>query len=152
MKIAMRFEGGEELARALNALPMALSRRVVLQALTEGAEPIRAKAERLAPWNREPHPYGHLAQHIIVGTANRLGSVAGGRWERRDEDEHAVAVGPRKDFFYGIFQEYGTRFHGAQPFMRPAFDGETPKALGLIGQALWKALAKAAPTSLQVAA
>lgn len=31
-------------------------------------------------------------------------------------------VGPDSGGFYGLFQENGTIFHAAQPFMRPAFD------------------------------
>ena len=31
-------------------------------------------------------------------------------------------TGPGKDGFHGLFQELGTIFHAAQPFMRPSFD------------------------------
>jgi len=39
-----------------------------------------------------------------------------------DEGFLQVMVGPSKKAYYGIFQEFGTRFMKAQPFMRPAFE------------------------------
>jgi HK97 gp10 family phage protein len=54
----------------------------------------------------------------------------------------AVAVGPSKAGFYGIFQEFGTVHHGAQPFARPAFDQTVQKSLGILAAALWQAIGK----------
>lgn len=33
------------------------------------------------------------------------------------------------DPFYGLFQEFGTAHHAAQPFMRPAFEQSKEQAL-----------------------
>lgn len=134
---AMRFEGGTELARNLNALPVAVSARICMAVLKLAAHPIQERATQLAP-----HAPGEpdLRDNIGISAASRLGSTEGGRWRAREEGEFAVAIGPTKDFFYGLFQEYGTVRHGAQPFMRPAFDSEAPKALGIIGRELWIAI------------
>jgi HK97 gp10 family phage protein len=86
-----------------------------------------------------------LQDHIVVQTVTRVGSVQGGRWQRTGGDEAWVAIGPQSAFFYGLFQEYGTRFHRAQPFLRPALDGEAQVALGILGRELWAALRLAAP-------
>lgn len=136
-RFSMTFTGGKELASALRTLPDALSRQILLGALTEAAEPMRQRMSQLAP--REPGK-PDIADNIGISVANRLGDIDGGRWEARSEDEHAVAVGPTKNFFYGIFLEYGTVKMRAQPFMRPAFDTEAPRALSQIGNRIWAAI------------
>lgn len=148
MIVKVAFEGGEELARTLNSLPALYTRHVILEALKEGAEPIRATAAQLAPLGETEN----LSDNMTISVTNRLGSTAGGRWQNRDESNHAVAVGPSKDEFYGLFQEYGTVHHGAQPFLRPAFDREGQTALNIIGDALWWALRRMLPSGLKQAA
>lgn len=125
MKIAMRFEGGDELAANLAKLSMPLSKKIVREALLEAAEPIRAMAARIAP-----HAPGapDLRDHIAVAPV-------------RSSELGAVAVGPTREFYYGFFQEFGTKHHGAHAFMRPAFDTQAEKALGVLGKALWRELA-----------
>jgi HK97 gp10 family phage protein len=138
----MEFAGGEELARVLNKLPSAVAQRsVLLKALRAGAEPMRSTAEQLAPRRT-----GRLAENIIVQTVTRIGSPQGGKW-RSTDGEAWVAVGPRKEYFYGLFQEYGTKRHSARPFMRPAFMSGAPAALPIISAELWRALRKEIPTS-----
>jgi len=51
-----------------------------------------------------------------------------------------MAVGPTT--FVGVFQEFGTVVHGAQPFMRPAWDAGRDKVLKDFGVQLWKAIAR----------
>lgn len=122
---AMRFEGGQELAAALRTLPSRVSKRIVKEALTDGAEPMRRRMSALAP--REPGA-PDIADNIVTGTARG--------------EEGGVSVGPRKGlFFYGVFLEFGTIKMGAEPFMRPAFDSDALTGLGIIGQRLWQALA-----------
>lgn len=127
MKLAMRFEGGSDLAAALAQLRPRVSRKVQLDALREGAEPMRQRMAELAP--HEPGK-PDLKDTMTVSTA-------------RGEDirEVAVAVGPSKVGFYGSFQEFGTVHHSAQPFARPAFDAVSPESLRIISAALWRELA-----------
>lgn len=134
----MRFEGGAELARTLESLPAALSYRVLIEGLKEAAEPMRQRMAELAP--REPGA-PDLAENMGISVADRIGSTEGGRWQAREKEQAVVAVGPTKNFFYGLFQEYGTSRHGAQPFMRPAFDTTAPIALGIMGRVFWTILA-----------
>lgn len=124
--ITMRFEGGDELAAALDALSTRITKRLLIEALTEAAEPLRSRARRIAP--RAPGP-PDLADHIETMT------LRGGY-----EGSPAVVVGPTKEVFYGSFQEFGTSRHGAQPFMRPAFDTEAAGAIEVIKAALWREL------------
>lgn len=132
MKMTMRFEGGRELAAALAALPARVSKRVVKEALVEAAEPMRASAAQMAP--REPGA-PDIADNIVISAGR------GGKDEFGDDRATSVAVGPSKGFFYGYYQEYGTRHHGAQPFMRPAFESTTGTSLAILSKALWRELA-----------
>ena len=130
----MHIEGGKELAENLRRLPEGLEPKVMIEALTAGAEPMRARMAQLAP-RRAGKP--DIADNIVISVASRIGSVEGGRWEARSEGEHAVAVGPAKWTYWGIFQEYGTVHHAAQPFMRPGFDSTAQTSLSIILQRLW---------------
>jgi HK97 gp10 family phage protein len=123
--ITIRVEGGDRLARTLRELPDRVNRRMQRDALMVAAEPIRGAAAAMAP--RAPGA-PDLADNIRISNA------------RPEDGSVAVAIGPSKNFFYGKFQEFGTSRHGAQPFMRPAWDREGTKALQTIKSALWKAL------------
>lgn len=123
----MRVEGGAELAKALDGLSTRLTKSIVRDALYMGGEPIRKVAGENAP-RRAPAP--DMADHIGISNA-----------KPREDDIAAVAIGPTKDFYYGLFQELGTIHHAAHAFMRPAFDTQAPKGLTLIGEELWRALA-----------
>lgn len=125
--IAMRFEGGKELAAALAKLPERASRRVQREALREAGEPMRAHMASTAPY--DPKTKVHLRDEIVLANA------------RVESGEPAIAIGPSKRVFWGAFQEDGTAFHAAQPFMRPAFDVIAPKSLQILGAALWRELA-----------
>lgn len=135
--IALKLTGGPQMAAALNALASTLRKSVLLEALKAAAEPMRARMAQLAP-RRSPAP--DLADNISISTATRIGSVFGGKWEAANDTEAAVAIGPSKDFFYGIFAEYGTVKQSAQPFMRPAFDSEAQNALDIFSARIWKVL------------
>lgn len=131
MKVSVRIEGGAELAKVLNDLPKRVSKRVLRNALEAAGEPIRQGMARLAP--REPGA-PDLADHMVI-SGTRVEGL-------QDNDQTAaVAIGPEREFFYGFFQEWGTAFHGAQPFARPAFDSGVDRALKEITSALWTELA-----------
>jgi HK97 gp10 family phage protein len=128
MNLSVRFEGGAELAKTLNALPTAVSRKIQNDALEAAAEPIVAVARRMAP--REPGGRD-LADNIEQQTKRA------GVDEFGDAKAAMVVVGPLKGFFYGHFQEWGTVRHAAQPFMRPAFEQNKERSLTIIKDRLW---------------
>ncbi len=128
MKMSVKFEGGAELARTLNALPTRLSRQIKREALLDSAEPMVAVARRMAP--REPGA-PDIADNIEA-QASRGGLDAFG-----DEKATTVVIGPARGFFYGYYLEFGTVKMGAQPFMRPAFDSQKDRTLALIRERLW---------------
>jgi len=123
--ISLRVEGGEKLMKALGELPNRVSRSVQREALKVGGEKIRQAARAIAP--RAPGA-PDMADHIEIGNA------------RTDDGSVGISIGPTKGFFYGHFQEFGTTRHGAQPFLRPAFDSEGGTALKLISAETWAAL------------
>lgn len=125
MKIAMKFDGGTALDKALGNLTKRMGTRVMRGALLSGAEVIRRRAAQNAPYAPGPPD---LRDNI------------GKNYVRRTDEQAAVAVGPVRGFAYGLPQELGTRKHAAQPFMRPAFDTEGQNALGAIRQDLQREL------------
>lgn len=136
MRAHLKTTGGPELLRNLRALEHAVARPIQVEALTAGAEPIRAAAAALAKRSARGGP--HLADDIVIGVP----SLA--QLERREHfDETVVEVGPSKrptDHFYGYFQEYGTRRHPAHPFLRPAFDTHHQESLAIAFRHLWAAI------------
>lgn len=135
---SIRIEGLKELGDTLNQMSERLRKKVLRDVLTEAAEPMRAMASRLAPRDE-----GHLRERIVVRGTTTAASEMDGMisFGRNDEYQASVAMGPTRAAFYGGFQEFGTVRHGAQPFMRPAFDAEAQKALRGIGEMLWRELA-----------
>jgi HK97 gp10 family phage protein len=136
----MKITGGKELARGFQQLSAAVGARVLRQGLTAAAEPMRVAMGRFAP--REPGA-PDLADHMVVSRITKIGSTDGGPAEKKNATEEAVAVGPAKDFFYGLFQEYGTARGGKfTPFARPAFDTTAAQSLQILIAVLWQALVK----------
>jgi len=125
--ITVKFTGGVELAATLEKLPQRVSTRIQREALMDAAEPMRKRMAQLAPF--EP---GKPDLRDAMTISNARG---------QDARETAVAVGPSKAGFYGSFLELGTKFIHARPFVRPAFDENVQKSLGILGAAMWTALA-----------
>lgn len=121
----MSFTGGPELAAALAKLPLKVSSSVLVAALSEGAEPIRASMASTAPRSDEAP---HVADHIVISRA-------------RTEDQAAVAIGPAKGFPYAVPLEFGSVDTAAQPFARPAYDANIAQTVAITGAVIWRELA-----------
>jgi HK97 gp10 family phage protein len=133
--IAVKFDGGLELARTLAALPEAVSRKVQTDALVAGGERIRKRAAELAPRGTEPGP--DLADYILCTPVKRTSS------EIEAGVDATAGIGVPKRFFYDVMLEFGTKHAPrAQPFYRPALDEAGPLAIKTIAAELWAALAK----------
>lgn len=132
----MKVEGVNDVVRALHDMGAVGSRRTLTEALKRGAEPIRDRASSLA--KRAPGE-PDLADHITISVG-------------RTTDEHTavVLVGPTKEErsdqpgktfdAQGRFLEFGTSDTAAQPFLRPALDGEGHGAAAEILEELWREL------------
>jgi len=138
VRLGLTVSGGEVLAANLRRLGDAVRRRALLGVLRAAAEPIRGRAAELAPL--DPATPIDLKESMVISAATKIGSVAGGAWDAADPFQAAVAVGPARNIFYGIYQEYGTVRHSAQPFLRPAFDYGTDRSLAILRDGLWRLL------------
>jgi HK97 gp10 family phage protein len=117
MRVSVRIDGGPRVAAALRQLSHRVSRQVQLEALRQAAVPMAEVAEEAAPY--DPNIWGHLREEMMIRRAV---------YER----DAAVAMGPWKKTFWGGFQEWGTAYHEAQPFMRPAFDQTVQQSFKII--------------------
>lgn len=143
-----KFEGGKELAAALESLPESVRRPVLLKALKAAGVPMAEQMGSLAPRDTsgfEGEGHVPLADSMKISVATR---VMGEFLDR--ETVGAVAVGPSKDAFWGLFQEYGTAFHGAQPFARPSFDANYEQALAIFRAQMWAEIRAAAESGAAV--
>ena len=135
----MRVEGVNDLVRTLERMSQKASRRVLAGALRRGAEPIKERAQSLAA-RRAGAP--DLADHIIIsggrGNGDNVVMLVGPSKEERSDQ-------PGKTFdSQGVFLEMGTSDTPAQPFLRPALDGEGEGAADLIMEHLWDQIAEEA--------
>ena len=134
--MAQRFKikGLRALERGLMEMSRATGKNVLKRALIEAGEPIAAAARR-----RAPHLSGYLKASIDTGTKLTK------RQRRLHRKQSAVEV------YVGAgglpqahLQEFGSGRHGAQPFLRPAWDGGRMQALNSIKAALARQIEKAA--------
>ncbi|WP_374638500.1 HK97-gp10 family putative phage morphogenesis protein [Agrobacterium salinitolerans] len=135
-KQTVTIDGLKELDQALSALPRSVGKKVARDVLQDAAEPMARAARQLAP--RDEY---HLYDSIDVST--RLNS--------RQRSLHREEVTPSfQEMFVGtnnpagVQQEFGNERHGAQPFMRPAWDAEKVPTLNRIANSLWFHIEKAA--------
>lgn len=131
-----RVEGLSDLDNTLKELPKATARSVLTSTLKTAAKPIQEAAAILAP--DDPKTGGKdLHSSILISAA------AGSRGKNSKESDVEVYIGPAKGKFYGLFNEFGTAFMGAHPFMRPAFDGKVMQTLNSIKDILADKIEKA---------
>lgn len=121
--------GMAEFERKLRQLDLSLQRRALIEAATAGAKLVRDVASDLAPRDT-----GELAEEMTT-------RVSG---SQSDVHEASVDVGPSKNAFYGMFQEFGTVKQAAQPFLEPAFEQTKEQASQIVKDRLLQAIHKVA--------
>ncbi len=85
-----------------------IASKVENTALRAGAEVLKDSISKKAP--RSSLNKKHLADHIGISSV------------KRREHIKIIEVGPKPDYFYGAFLEWGTSKMTAKPFMGPAAD------------------------------
>ena len=136
----MRVEGFRELEQELGKLANVNQRRASgRRALRAAAQPMADLAQSMAPRGLS----GMLAPSITVGT--RLSKRQAGLHRRMFRGNRAavevfVGAGPLSS---AHTQEFGTRFHAAQPFMRPAWDQDHRAMIERLKAELWADIQKA---------
>lgn len=145
--MALRVRGMKETLAGLEGLSKAAARGVLERVLKKAAKPTMNHARSNAPERT-----GELKQSIKMevtrqsaGKAAFARAMAGGA-SRQEAGQAARAanraaagkgasasVKVRAAAPHGVFAEYGTLHHPAQPFMRPALDANADAAVKIVG-------------------
>lgn len=136
MQTTIKLTGFKELEQKLTQVKGSTAKNKMRKVLKEAGEPI-ARAARA----RAPRDELDLVESIDVSPllnrsqrrSSRKGSFA----------EVEMHIGP-SGIPQGILQEFGTYKEAAQPFMRPAWDGNKMNTLDLIGALAWNEVEKKA--------
>lgn len=135
-RTTVRISGLRELDRALGQLPKATAKGVLRKVLREAAEPLARAARRNAPRDEM-----HLYESIDVST--RLSKRQALQHKKEDgRSFQEMFVGTNNPA--GMQQEFGNERHGAQPWLRPAWDAEQKPTLDRIGDRLGFEIVEAA--------
>ena len=117
MKVRMKVEGGDKIARKLQMMAEEVARTHMRECALAGAEVIRAEAATLAP-RKTGTLAGDIQKEVKKQTKSRvdvhIGPGKKGWYGRLVEDGHAIVVAGKK---VGDVPPH--------PFMRPAFDAKT---------------------------
>ena len=120
MKVRMKVEGGDKIARKLQMMAEEVARTHMRECALAGAEVIRAEAATLAP-RKTGTLAGDIQKEVKKQTKSRvdvhIGPGKKGWYGRLVEDGHAIVVAGKK---VGDVPPH--------PFMRPAFDAKTGEA------------------------
>jgi HK97 gp10 family phage protein len=133
-----KLEGVADLKRALDELGGELATKIGRAANRRAAAGMAEVMRQNAPYSSESDrskaskTYGHLRDNIRVRQA---------RARRSDTVSVKISVGRA---FWGLFQEYGTKFMAARPWMRPSFDASVQVAIDAQIDELGKGIARTA--------
>ncbi len=156
--VRVSIEGLREVDAALGQLGKATGRNVMRRVAVARLEPMAEEARRLAP--DDPNTGGRdLHKSIAVSTRTQKAnfSRAANKAARAGKAEVEAHMGPAGVGVIGAppqgtWQEFGTKNHPPQPFMRPAWDAGKDKLLDGIKDDLWQAIEKAAARQARKAA
>lgn len=153
----MTVHGAKALNAALTILPVKLQKRVMKKAVNAAARPAVKAAKALVPVDE-----GFLRQSlgVKVKSYDENGNTVafiGARGPRRKKDRESGkwVFGERWVFtdidgrrripaYYAHMVELGTVYQGAQPYLRPGFEGAKPEAMVKLGVKLAEGLEKEA--------
>ncbi len=119
MKMKVRIEGTDKIARNLKAMGKALTRKTLMPVLRENVQPIADDMRAAAP-----KASGELADSIRV--TNRLSKTQRSKLQRIAPVEIYAGPGPLPQ---AIQKEFGNVREAPEPFIRPAFDAGVDRAL-----------------------
>lgn len=138
--LKLKLEGARDLERALLELKTATAKRVTRKVLKNAMEPVRARAEALAPTDE-----GDLAIAVSIGSKARKHRAPPGTVEIYMGVETSQGQ-------VGANQEFGNVNHAAQPFLRPAWEPMRFQVLDTIGGQLMIEVEKSAARARRRAA
>ena len=129
MRVTVKTTGFRELEQELFKLKGTTAKSNTRAAMKEALEPMAKVARSKAPVRE-----GNLREGVDI--TSRVKPAQG------KKSDLEMYMGPGRDP-QAITQEFGTYFHSAQPFMRPAWDGEKENTLDRFGVLLWERVSKA---------
>lgn len=130
-----RIEGLKELETALLEVPRATAKNVMKRSLMKAGAPVAATGSALAPVLT-----GQLQKHVKIG--GQLTRRQKSRFPKQSAVE--VYIGVSNSLPQGHLQEFGTREHGPQPFLRPAWEQHKFGVLESFKQLTWVEIEAAA--------
>ncbi|WP_023848263.1 HK97-gp10 family putative phage morphogenesis protein [Ponticoccus alexandrii] len=133
----MKFEGGDDLEKALMDLPHTTAKASARRMLKKGGQIIAEAGAANAP-ERE----GDLKASYVVGTRLTKSQRRATRGAAKDDVQVFVGPGPR-GYEAGEQTEFGNQHQAAEPHLRPAFNSKAQDVLNLIAQEWWADIAKA---------
>lgn len=159
----LKFEGGQQLDRALRLLGTTGALRVGRFALRRAANDILAEVRAAAPVDNgklrkalrlriDRGKYDRKLLSALVYASASASKYRPRKTQRRSRvkgklgpAKYAYQIGSRPDV-YGIFQEFGAPAHGlaARPWFRPAWERKKSEVLDALMQELGVGLARAA--------
>ncbi|MCJ8139567.1 HK97-gp10 family putative phage morphogenesis protein [Falsirhodobacter halotolerans] len=140
MKLTVRTSGFRELDAALKQFKKSTAKGVMRRALKAAAQPMADLGSSLAPRGDTET----LAPSVTAGAKLSKRQKAMHRKMFRSDKasvEMFVGAGPLSSAHN---QEFGNINHGAQPFMRPAWDREAKPTLARLGDEMGKEIDKTA--------
>jgi HK97 gp10 family phage protein len=153
MTATVKLSGFRELEKELAKLATPATRKAsARRSLRKAAEPMVGIAQGLAPRGDTQT----LAPSISIGT--KLSKRQAGMHRKMFRDDRAavemfIGAGPLSS---AHTQEFGTRHHAAQPYMRPAWDQDQRAMLDRLKAELWadiqRAVARAERRAARLAA
>lgn len=132
----MKVEGLKEVQTALRQLPDATAKNVMRRVLRKAGQPVADRARELAPVDE-----GDLRDSIVVSTKLSKAQRQKRRKSGKNDVEIFVGAGAKP---HAHLQEFGTSFHPAKPFLRPAWDQLKRQVLDGIKDDMWAEIRKAA--------
>lgn len=124
MKMKVRIEGTEQIAKNLKAMGAALRRETLVPIISEELEPMADQMRALAARGT-----GEMADSVTVGT--ELSPAQAASNEPIAEIEVYAGPGPLPQ---AIQEEFGNYRQGPRPFIRPAFDAHVNGAMRNVGE------------------
>lgn len=119
MKMKVRIEGTDKIARNLKAMGAALRRETLVPIISEELEPMAEQMRALAARGT-----GQMADSVTVGT--ELSPAQAASNEPIAEIEVYAGPGPLPQ---AIQEEFGNYHQAPRPFIRPSFDAHVNSAM-----------------------
>lgn len=140
--MAGKLEGVAELTAKFNEMGVSFASRNLKGVVRDALVPVEHKARARIPQGTEAHKT-YRGRLVSPGYAVTTLAIETGLNKRTGAAWAALGVG-REAFYVVQFQELGTAFHGAQPWLVPSFEESESEMLGAVKDSMLQRLEKTA--------